>query len=102
LELSGIVLGILFFIIGSSAAIFGGRFFKWFAGYKFENNLNLMSPNNNKETSTMSKEEYLKRSFEGWRFRRIIGLIFITIFRIMGAMLAMTGMAFALALIFNW
>ena len=99
---SAIILGILFFIIGSSAAIFGGRFFKWFAGYKFENNLNLMSPQNNKSTSSMSKEDYIKRSFEGRGFRRIIGLIFITIFRIMGAMLAITGMAFALAVIFDW
>ena len=96
-----IIVGLLFFLVGSCIAILGGRFFKWFVGYKFEKNLNFMAPQANKETSNLSKEEYTEKLPESRRVRHAISQILIILFRIMGALLAIISLFIIIAIILD-
>ena len=76
-------MGILFIL-------FARRFVIWFGGYKFEHNLN-MSPEENKKTSTMSKEEFIKTYTEVKGFQHVLWIIWLIGIRIIGVMLTMCG-----------
>ena len=81
-----IVIVSIFFLVGIFFVFLGRRFGVWFMAYGFEHNLNFTIREDNKRTSTLSKEEYIRLCTEGKGFRRTIWSIWLTGIRILGMM----------------
>ena len=101
MDLPIIIIGIIFFIVGTLGAIFAGHLQRWGTEYKFENNLNYWSPDENKINSNLTKEEYRKTWSKGKGFRHVFWLVGIIGMRIMGVGLALTGLFALLEGIFH-
>ncbi|MFC1948155.1 hypothetical protein ACFLXY_09580 [Chloroflexota bacterium] len=86
-----LIIGILFFLAGITFIFFSRRFIKWFAGYKFEHNLNYGIPEGNRGTSALSKKEYIKNIFHGKGFTRTFLHVWLVSIRILGSMLTLAG-----------
>ena len=91
-----IIMGILFILVGSLFVLFADRFGKWGAATSFENNLNFGFPEYNKQTSMMTKEEFVRMYTTSHYYRIVIGLA-----RIMGIMGFITGIVILIASFFN-